>query len=173
MRQSNQDPATSRQAGFSLVEVSIVVALIGLFAMVGLPTMQEWLERYRVRTAAQEIASHIQLQRMRAVSQNQDFSIDFDQSAGTYALYQGDPATGTLLDAQARGLPNGVTFTGGGGDPLQMPSDELIFHSDGSLNDSTATTDAVFLGNAIGDIFRVDINRATGRVQVAHDSYGY
>ncbi len=160
------------ERGFSLIELTVTMAVIGLMAMIGLPTMQEWLERYRVRTAAQEIAAAIQLQRMRAVSQNTDFSIDFDVGAGTYALYQGSPSCGTLLDPQARNLPMGVVYSGED-DPVDMPDDELVFHSDGSLNDSTANDDEVYLSNSLGDVFTVTVNRATGRVQVTHHSYAY
>ncbi len=160
------------ESGFSLIELSVTMAVVGLMAMIGLPTMQEWLERYRVRTAAQEIAAAVQLQRMRAVSQNTDFSIGFDAGAGTYGLYQGTPGSGTLIDPQARDLPMGVVYSGET-DPIDMPDDELIFHSDGSLNDSTANDDQIYLSNSLGDVFTVTVNRATGRVQVAHHSYAY
>jgi hypothetical protein len=109
---------------------------------------------------------------MRAVSQNTDFSIDFDANAGTYTLYEGDAATGTALDAQARQLPTGISFSGDT-DPVNVPGDEMIFHADGSLNDSTATTDTIYLSNTLGDVFLLSINRSTGRVQVQHQSYGY
>jgi len=150
----------------------VVVALVGMMAMVGLPTMQDWLDRYKVRTAAEELAAIIQLQRMRAVSQNGDFSIDFDASAGTYTLYEGDAATGTALEVQAHVLPVGVAFAGDT-DPVNIPDDEMTFHADGSLNDSTATTDTIHMSNTLGDIFLLSINRSTGRVQVQHQSYGY
>jgi len=164
--------AAGRQRGMSLIEVTVVLMIIGLMAAIGLPSMQEWLDTYQARTAAAEIATAIQVQRMRAVSQNQDFSIAFDAAAGTYTLYQGDPATGVMLDAVPRRLPTAVLFTGDA-DPIQLPSDEIIFHPDGSLNDSIAASDQILLGNVQGDVFTISINRATGRVEVEHQSYGY
>lgn len=161
------------ELGMSLIELSIVLAIMGMMAFIGLPSMQEWLDRYRVRTAAAEIGASIQLQRMRAVSQNQDFSIAFDQVAGTYALFQGDPDTGTALDVMPRALPRMVEFSGDSTDSVQLPNDRIIFHPDGSLNDRAAITDQIFLGNAHGDVFLITINRATGRVQVQSQSYGY
>lgn len=158
-------------AGFSLIELTMVVALVGMMAMIGFPTMQDWLDRYKVRTSAEQLASMIQLQRMRAVSQNANFSIDFDAAAGTYQLYEGTAATGTALNNTWQ-LPPGVDFSGDS-DPVNVPNDEIIFHADGSLNDSTATTDQIFLGNGGGDVFLIAINRATGRVEVQHQSYGY
>lgn len=159
------------ESGFSLIEMLVVIALIGLSVVVGYPTMIEWLERYQVRAAASEIASNIQLQRMRAVSQNLEFSIQFDPDANTYALYQGDdPGTGIMLDVIPRPLPRGVTFSGAD-DPINTASDIIVFHPDGSLNDSTANTDTITVGNEQA-VFQVQINRATGRVEVEHQSSG-
>jgi len=133
--------------------------------------MQEWLDRYQVRAAASEIASNIQLQRMRAVSQNVEFSIEFNPDANTYALYQGaDPGTGIMLDVIARPLPRGVTFAGAD-DPVDTANDIIVFHPDGSLNDSTAATDSISVGNS-EVVFQVQVNRATGRVEVEHQSSG-
>ena len=162
------------QRGFSLIELIVTMAVIGILVVIGLPAMQSWLDRYRTRSAAQEIATTIQLQRMRAVSQSDEFSIAFNVGAGTFSLFEGDAATGTQLDAVPRGLPFGVTFSGGpSGGPIDVPGAELFFHPDGTLGDSTAATDAVYLSNSIGDTFEVEFNRATGRVEVSMWAYGY
>lgn len=158
-----------QQRGMSLIEVTVVMAVIGLMVSVGMPAMQEWLDRYRVRSAASDIASVMQLQRMRAVSQNQEFSIAFDAANGTYSLYQGDPGTGIMLDTVPRPLPFGVTFRGSD-DAVDTPNDEILFHPDGSANTSTATSDVIWVGNDNGDTFSVTMNRATGRIEVEHNS---
>lgn len=159
------------ESGFSLIELLVVLALIGMSVIVGYPAMIEWLERYQVRAAASEIASSIQLQRMRAVSQNVEFSIQFDPDNNTYALYQGgDPDTGLMLDVIPRPLPRGVTFSGAD-DPIGTASDIIVFHPDGSLNDSTSNTDTISVGNDQA-VFQVQFNRATGRVEVEHQSSG-
>lgn len=173
MSQATDRVPAAAEAGMSLIEMIVVMTIIGLMAAIGLPSMQQWLDRYQVRTAATEIAAAIQLQRMRAVSQNRDFSIAFNSDAGTYALYDGDPDGGTMIEPQARSLPMAILFTGGGDDPVQIPDDEIIFHADGSLNDGASSADQVYLGNTNGDVFSVSINRATGRVEVEHQSYGY
>ena len=53
--------ADRRDAGYSLIELAVVLVLLGLVVMVGMPAMQDWLERYRVRTSAQSIAADLQL----------------------------------------------------------------------------------------------------------------
>lgn len=168
---SNVLNSRGAESGFSLIEMLVVVSLIGLAVVVGYPNMIDWLDRYQVRGAASELAANIQLQRMRAVSQNAEFSIAFDADTGTYSLFQGDPDTGTMLEPVARALPQGVTFAGAD-DPVGVADDVILFHPDGSLNDSTAVTDTITMGN-LAATFEVQVNRATGRVEVQHQSSGY
>lgn len=168
---SNVLSSRGAEGGFSLIEMLVVVSLIGLMVVVGYPNMIEWLDRYQVRGAASELAANIQLQRMRAVSQNAEFSIAFDAASGTYSLFEGDPDTGTMLEPVARTLPQGVAFSGAD-DPVGVADDVILFHPDGSLNDSTAVTDTITMGN-LAATFEVQVNRATGRVEVQHQSSGY
>lgn len=157
--------------GYSLIELSVVLVLLGLVVAVGMPAMQDWLERYRVRTAAQSLAADMQLQRMRAVSRNRRFSVQFNVANSTYTLWDGDPVNGltTQLSPEPVVMPMGVTFTAPG-DPVELSwqgnADWAVFHPDGSVNDRLAQDDDVTLTNAIGDSFRAAINQVTGRVLV-------
>lgn len=153
----------------TLIEVLIVLALLGMMALIGAPAMEIWLERYRVRTAAQEIATSIQLQRMRAVSRNRDHSIQFDENNRTFDLFEGDPGTGTRLSPEPMVLPTGVRFDVEGGDPIEFTDDVLTFHPDGSINTRNAVVESLFLENDLGDSFEVTVNLTTGRVTVVKD----
>ena len=44
--------ATNRegQAGYSIIEILVVVMIMGIMVLVGAPTMEAWMERYRVRS---------------------------------------------------------------------------------------------------------------------------
>jgi len=161
-----------RESGYSLIELAVVLVLLGLVVMVGMPAMQDWLERYRVRTAAQTLAADLQLQRMRAVSRNRRFTVVFDAANGTYDLWEGDPVNGlvTELIPEPIRLPFGVTFTDPIDDPIELSwagnADFAVFHADGSVNDRLAQEDEITMTNAIGDSFRVVMNQVTGRVTV-------
>ena len=166
-------PARRRAAerGFSLIELIVVLALLGLVVLVGMPALDDWLERYRVRTAAQNLAADMQLQRMRAVSRNRQHRITFDAANSQYTLFESDGGGGwTQLGPVANSLPQGVTFSSTLGDPIQLAfggnPDIAIFHPDGSINDRLAQDDPVFLTNIRGEAFRVIVNEVTGRVRV-------
>ena len=158
------------EAGYSLIELSVVLVLLGLVVAVGMPRMQDWLERYRVRTAAQALAADMQLQRMRAVSRNTAHTIVFDAANGTYTLWEGDPVNGlnTQLVPEPISLPFGVTFTDPIDDPIELSwsgnDDVAVFHADGSINGRLAQEDEITLTNNSGTSFRVIMNQVTGRV---------
>lgn len=60
----------SKQAGFSLIEMMIVVAVMGILAAVGLPNYQAWIQNTQIRTAAESIQTGLQKARIEAVKRN-------------------------------------------------------------------------------------------------------
>lgn len=158
--------------GFTFIETAIILVVLGLVVAIGMPAMQGWLDRYRVRTAADTIAADLQLQRMRAVSHNAAHSIVFDVGNSTYTLWEGDPVNGltTQLVPEPIALPFGVTFTDPIDDPIELSwdanDDVAVFHPDGSINERWAQDDEITVSNNSGDVFRVSLNQVTGRIAV-------
>ena len=67
-----------RQKGFSMIEVLIVVVMVGVMAMIAIPSIRVWLPKYELRTARREVASAMLLGRVRAISTGCTFYVDFD-----------------------------------------------------------------------------------------------
>ena len=63
--------------GFTIIEVIVVCAIIGIIAAVGIPGFSRWLPNYRLRLAAQEILSGFQLAKTTAIKQNTNCTIIF------------------------------------------------------------------------------------------------
>lgn len=93
-----------RQAGFSLIELLTVVAIIILVVAVALPNLREYVRHQRLRGGTEEVITTIQRTRMMAVSKNVAHGVLFVVlSPRTYRYVIEDlQLTGTT------GMPGGV-----------------------------------------------------------------
>ena len=78
-----------KQGGFTLVELMIVVAIIGLLAMIGYPSYEEYIRRAN-RTEAKNLM-------MRIAGEQEKFFSTFNRYSGSInGARTGDPATSGL-----------------------------------------------------------------------------
>jgi type IV fimbrial biogenesis protein FimT len=63
--------ARPSQAGVSLIELLIGLAIMGLLIMIGLPNMAIWLNNSQIRTAGESVLAGLTLARTEAVRRNQ------------------------------------------------------------------------------------------------------
>lgn len=63
--------------GFTLLEMLIAVAIVGILMAVGASSYQDWMNNARVRSAATSISQGIQLARATAIKNNVRASFDF------------------------------------------------------------------------------------------------
>lgn len=76
----------THQAGFSLLEVMIVVAIIGIVSAIAMPSYLRWSARYELRQATSELQSSLLLARMSAKNRNAPVTATFIKAAdGTYS----------------------------------------------------------------------------------------
>jgi prepilin-type N-terminal cleavage/methylation domain-containing protein len=64
-------------AGFSLVEMITVMAIIMIMAAVMLPALANYVRLYRIKAATQQVASSISAARMKAISKNVNLGVTF------------------------------------------------------------------------------------------------
>ena len=91
--------------GFSLVELMVVIAILGIIAAATVPSVMSWQTNQRCKAAARDIYSNFQQAKVTAIKTNRNCAVTFNQPvAGTtydYILYT-DTNANSRFDAGER-----------------------------------------------------------------------
>jgi len=98
-----------KEHGFTLVEVAIVVAVIGLLAAIGFPALSQWIPNYKLKAATQELYGNLQKAKMDAIKTNSTVTTAFDSSTCTTSNGGGY----TFTNSGTGDVVASVSFSGG------------------------------------------------------------
>lgn len=157
--------ATVRSAGFTLIELMISLLIVGILAVVGLPSMVDFVAEQRVRTVASDFVSEIIFARAKAVELSrrvimQRIGSGWDQGWRIYADVNnnGTYDAGTDTDLKIfNGFGTGTASATGRLYTCSTVADfatNIIFRPDGRVVRSiTATTanDGIYVIDPMGD----------------------
>ncbi len=113
----------NKQYGFSLIEVTIVLAIISLFGFIMAPNYLEWRQSTKIRSVVGEFYSNMSTAKTKAIRFNTTLSVTFP-SINTYVI--GGAKTVSYE------LESGVTFT---------PPPATIFFDSRGIPSAAATID--------------------------------
>ncbi|MHB8907504.1 MAG: GspH/FimT family pseudopilin [Syntrophales bacterium] len=85
---------TLKKNGFSLLELMIVIALMGIISAIAAPKLADYMAERRLRGAARMVMSDLMMARQRAVSQNNPFRVTFNGDHRTYTILDDDNGNG-------------------------------------------------------------------------------
>lgn len=79
-----------KNAGFTLIEVIIVIAIIGITAAFAIPTFLKQLPNWRAKAATTDLFSNLQLAKVTAISKGTNCAVTFtgDPGGGVPSQYQ-------------------------------------------------------------------------------------
>jgi len=146
--------------GFSLIELIIVVAIIGIMGTMAVSTFQRYVKNSNLRTAARDMASDITNTRQRAVSEGLTYRMTIRLVTGgnDYTIEQGN-AAGTSFTVIARKNP--PVF----GANLTIASTTYSSNIITLLPRGTISAGTVVMQNSLGSTATITTN-VTGRTHV-------
>lgn len=72
----------------------IVIVISGVLAAIAIPGFSNWLPKSRVNGAARELFTEMQLAKMNAVSENNEYKITFNTGNNSYKIHDDDNSDG-------------------------------------------------------------------------------
>jgi type IV fimbrial biogenesis protein FimT len=125
----------AKAGGFSLIELMIVLAIMGLLLVLGVPSFSLLLQNAQVRTAAESVENGLNLARTEAVRRNARVSFNLNTPSSndwtvsvvsTGAQVQQRTNAGSTANAVIAGSQDVVTFNGLGR-VTPPPGDPIVF----------------------------------------------
>ena len=151
-----------KNAGFTIIELAVVIAIIGIVSAIAIPNMIGWRDRAKLGGGARDIYSALQMAKSRAARDNNRVTLSFAPH-GTlgrdFAVFI-DDGSGTG-DSDADGLWDGAD------DGLLAATETLI--SAGQLSSGVAVSTTNFTNHAV--TFRGNgLPNMVGTIEVSNSS---
>ncbi len=98
-----------KNAGFTLMELMVVIAIIGIISAIATPNVISWLSTQKLNSAAREIQSTIQDIRVQSIKNRTRIWLELDNAGNDYFLIQ-EWKNGSTHTTR-KNLPAGVEIT--------------------------------------------------------------
>lgn len=170
-----------RQAGVTLIEAMMVILVLGILLTVGVPAMNAFTEKNRLKEVAETIASDLHYARSESIKRNKNIFVSFTTDGATnwcYGLSEESTCDCTVVDA---GEANACVFNTAGTTELktaassEFPTIRLIQTTFGGNNTDfdrvrgIAKAGTVYTQSAGGKELQIRVS-PLGRVRVCSPS---
>ncbi len=88
-------PYSKGTAGFSLVELITIMALMAILSAIALPSLMDWVRSMKYRQATSEVQLVLREAKNKALTTNLQHIVEFTPASGTYRLRRGNQAYDT------------------------------------------------------------------------------
>ena len=147
-----------KNAGFTLYELIIVMAIIAIISGIAVPNMIGWRDRSKIKAAFENTRGDLQWAKTRAIRDHDKVAVVFE--ADRYVMYN---TTGAII--RSRQLPTGVVIDLAAStipaDPDNLSQLKTLFEVRGRCDENSngdLTAGLLVLKSSVGDQRRISIN---------------
>lgn len=126
----NKSTARTKQAGFTLVELVTVTAIVGILTGLAVPAYNQWIARFQLKQAVSDIQSQLTHARWIAMNRNATVRVALATVSGKVQLNVTD-VTGTQQLAPPSTMMG--TINGVAGGPVQFSSMGMLANGTSAL----------------------------------------
>ena len=183
--------AKTKEFGFSVIELITVIAVLAILAAIAIPTSSGLLPNARLKSAARDVYSNLQLAKLSAIKQNSACAVVFDNgvspgryfvcsSPGANGNWDGPPGMGgddvVIKTINLTNYGNNIDYgsgnatdaiPGGGAPPADVitytaPADVAVFSHTGTVVNPGVAGSYVYLANNRGSSYGVGTPSTAG-----------
>ena len=103
---SGQDYQINKRAGFSLIELMVVVVIIAVAAAIAIPNMSGWFGKKDLDSISLQMFSDFQRARSEAITRGRTVTIQINKAGGWYEIHD---STNSQIVPQTS-MPNNITI---------------------------------------------------------------
>lgn len=119
-------------AGFTLVELVVVLAIVAILTVLGLPSFSELIEGQRAKVAASDLMIALAKTRSEAIKRNASVTLSPKSGSWANGWQVPDPTSGTIIEDH--GAVNGLSISGPG---------SVVYQSSGRLQGGSSPSFSV------------------------------
>ena len=161
---TNDARGSKAGAGFTLVELAIVLVIFGIMSAIAIPGLNKFLRSVELNGQVQNFATTLRVVRQRAITENNNYVAYWDSGERKLKWWDDDNNDGAKGGMEKAGgsepLPAWITVANSGTNPF--PSDTVTFTPNGAASASGST----IYSNPEGYQRSLSVVRPTGMVTV-------